>query len=320
MKKIIFTLLVFIAASSSIFCQGAKFVVLTVKGSVTLERNKKASTIKAGDKIYDNDKVKLGKKTYLDIVYKDGKTLNLTKAGTYTTAKLIDLVKATRTSTTKKFANYVLAEFTKSVDDINNMKVTGSVERIVKPATEYAIPYFTNVLDPLVTFKWFPITSKSYLFSIVNSNGGVVDSENISDTIITVNLQKLKLMRSSNYKWFVKDASRPRSLIDTCKFYWISQKDANSIKDTINILLKDWKDYDQSMKQALLASFYYNHKLYIDMLQAYERAIELTPNNDTYKKLYILALDKVGLKNMAANLNKQTEKKINLKINLNNFK
>lgn len=320
MKNIIILLFIFIYAAGSLYSQEAKFVALTVKGTITLERNYKSSSLKAGEKIYDKDKIKIGKKSYLDIAYIDGKTLSLSKTGTYTTYKLIQMVKASKTSSTKKFADYVLAEFTKSVDDINNMKVTGSVERIVKPATEYAIPRFTNILDPIVTFKWFPIMSNSYIFSIISSKGDVIDSENISDTLITVNLQKLKLTRGNNYKWFVKDAKRPTALIDTSKFLWITSRESKSIKDTINILMKTWKNYDQSIKQALLASFYYNHVLYIDMLQAYERAMELSPGNDTYKKLYIMGLDKVGLNNMAANLNKQQEKKINLKINFNNFK
>ena len=319
MKRNIFFAFLLIAFSS-VFCQQAKFVVLTVKGRVTLERNYRAYPIKAGNKLFENDKVKLNKKCYLDIVYTDGRTIELKTAGTYPVYKLVKMAKESRTSSSKKFANYVLAQFAKSVDDINNMKVTGSVERLVKPAIDYATPPLTDILDPVVTFNWFSIPSKSYVFSIVNSKGDVVDSENISDTLITVNLQKLKLKRDSNYKWLVKDASKTKALNDTCKFFWLSQREAKSIKDTVNILLKLWKNYDQPVKQALLASYYFNHKLYVDMLEANKRAMELSPGDDTYKKLYIMALDKAGLKQMAANLDKKPDKMMNLKLNLKGIK
>ncbi len=315
MKRIIFFSFLLIAISS-VYCQQAKFVVLTVKGSVTLERNNRAYSIKAGNKLYENDKVKLNKKSYLDLVYTDGKTIELKTTGTYPVYKLIKMAKESRTSSSKKFANYVLAQFAKSVDDINNMKVTGSVERLVKPAIDYATPPLTNILDPVVTFNWFSVPSRSYIFSIVNPEGNVAYSQKISDTLITVNLQKLKLKRDNGYKWLVKDASKAKALNDTCRFFWLSQKEAKSIKDTINILMKDWRSYDQSVKQALLASYFFNHKLYVDMLEANKRAMELSPGNDTYKKLYIMALDKAGLKQMAADLDKKPDKMMNLKLNL----
>ncbi len=308
MKRIILFIAVITFACGSSFSQNAKFVVLTVKGSVTLQRNNKASSIKAGEKIYDNDNVKIGKKSYLDLVYKNGKTIEVKSAGLYSTAKLIKIANSSRSTSTKKFADFVLAEFAKSVDDINNMKVTGSVERLIKPAIDYASPYNTDILNQVVTFKWYSISSGSYVFSIANSSGKVVYTQNISDTLINLNLQNIKLAQGNNYKWFVSDAKKPKALIDTCRFFLLSKNNAKSIKDTINILMKSWKNYDQSIKQALLASFYYNHKLYIDMLQAYEKAIELSPDNLTYKKLYVLGLDKVGLKRKAEELNKQLSK------------
>lgn len=308
MKRIILFIAIITFTCGSSFGQDAKFVVLTVKGSVTLERNRKSTKIKAGEKIYDNDNVKIGKKSYLDLVYKDGKTIEVKSVGVYSTTKLIKIVNSSRSTTTKKFANFVLAEFAKSVDDINNMKVTGSVERLIKPAIDYASPFNTNILDQVVTFKWYSIPSKSYVFTITNSSGEVIYSQNISDTLINLNLQQKKLSQGNNYKWFVLDAKRPKAITDTCRFFWLSKKASKSIKDTINILMRDWKNYDKSIKQALLASFYYNHKLYIDMLQAYERAIKLSPDNLTYKKLYILGLEKVGLKRTAEELNKKLSK------------
>lgn len=282
------------------FCDELKFIVLTANGTITLTRDSKSLPVKAGEKICDNDKIKVEKKAYLDLVYKDGKTLEIKAAGTYNTAKLITLVNSKKNSSAKKFSNFVLAEFVKSVDDLGNMKVTGAVERIIKASIDYGTPPNTNIIDPVITLKWFAVKGNSYTLKLTDFSGNVLYSNELSDTTITLNLQQLNLSRDNGYKWYVKDNKREKALTDTCRFYWLSQIKADSIKKSADNLLKDFDKLDHSIKQTFLASLYSGNKLYIDMLKAYERAIELSPENDTYKKLYLAALNKTGLKRMAA--------------------
>jgi hypothetical protein len=109
----------------------------------------------------------------------------------------------------------------------------------------------------------------------------------------------LGLVRDNCYKWYVKSSNTEDELPDTCKFYWLSQFAADSIKKSAGNLIVDFDYLDHSLIQTLLASFYSKNKLYIDMLHAYERAIELSPENDIYQKLYLKALENLGLERMA---------------------
>ena len=244
------------------------------------------------------------------LVYKDGKTLEIKSAGTYNTSKLVTMVNSKKNSSAKKFTNFVLAEFVKSVDDLGNMKVTGAVERLIKASIDYCTPPNTNIADPVITFNWFSVTGNSYTLKLTDISGNVLYSTELNDTSLTLNLQQLNLSRGNSYKWFVKDNKREKALTDTCRFYWLPQTTADSIKKSVKNLLIDFDKLDHSIKQTILASFYSNKKLYVDMLQAYERAIELSPENDTYKKLYLSALNKIGLERMAASFksNKKSSK------------
>jgi hypothetical protein len=299
MKKHLLILILLLLFSRLSFSQGIKFIVLTSNGDISLIRNSLVTTVKAGGKIIDNDKLKVGKYSYIDLVYKDGRTLEITSAGTYSTSKLIKMAGSKKNTSTVKFSKFVLAEFVKSVDDLSNMKVAGAVERLIEASIDYCTPPNTNILDPIITFIWFADKNNSYTFRLTDISGNVLYSSEITDTSITLNLQQLNLSRDNNYKWFVKDNKRVDAITDTCRFYWLPQTTADSIKKSVGKLLVDFNEYDHSIKQTLLASFYSKNKLYIDMLQAYERAMVLAPENETYKKLYLEALNNLGLERMA---------------------
>jgi tetratricopeptide (TPR) repeat protein len=305
MKKLLLSISLILFCCNFSFSDEMKFVILTSNGDVSLIRNLNIFAVKTGEKIYDNDKLKVGKKSYLNLVYKDGKTLEIKTAGTYNITKLITMVNSKKNSSAKKFSNYILAEFAKSVDDLGNMRVTGAVERLIKTSIDYCTPPNTSIMDPVVTLTWYSVPGNSYTLKLTDLSANVLYSTELNDTSMTVNLQQLNLSRDNNYKWFVKDNKREKALIDTCRFYWLSQSKADSIKKSVKKLLTDLDKLDHSIKQTILASFYFGNRLYIDMVQAYERAIELSPDNDTYKSLYLSALNRIGLTRKAASFKSQ---------------
>lgn len=305
MKKLFFTLALIVLYYNVSICGDMKFIILTANGSITLTRNSNATVAKVGEKIFDNDKLKVGKKSYLNLAYQDGKTLEIKSAGSYNTSKLITMVNSKKNSSAKKFSSYVLAQFVKSVDDLGDMKVTGSVERAVKPSIDYGTPYNTNILDPVVTLCWYPVSGNSYTVKLTDVSGNVLYSKQLSDTSITLNLQELNLSRDKSYKWSIKNNKKEKAITDTSKFHWLAQGTADSIKKSAGKLLKDIDKLDHSIKQTLLASFYSDNKLYIDMLEAYQRAIVLSPDNKTIKLLYYNALNKTGLTRTASSIKNQ---------------
>jgi hypothetical protein len=243
--------------------------------------------------------LKVGKYSYIDLVYKDGKTLEIQSPGTYNTSKLINMAASKKNTSAGKLNNIVLAEFVKSVDELDYIKVGGAKGRRIQASIEYCTPPYTNILDQVITFNWFAVKDNFYTFKLTDLSGNILYTSELSDTSLTLNLQQLDLARDNSYKWFVKDNKAEDALTDTCRFYWLSQSAADSIKKSVEKLLIDFDKLDHSIKQSLLASFYAKNKLYIDMLHAYERAIELSPEIDTYKKLYLEALENLGLERMA---------------------
>ena len=91
MKKHLLLLTLMLFCCNLSFSQGIKFIVLTSNGDISLIRNSIITTVKAGVNIIDKDKLKVGKYSYIDLVYKDGRTLEITSAGTYSSSKLITM-------------------------------------------------------------------------------------------------------------------------------------------------------------------------------------------------------------------------------------
>ncbi len=306
-KKLLFSLIVMIFLSGIIYSQGIEFIALSSKGNNKIVRSSKEVNLIAGDKIYENDILRINNNSFVNLVYKDGHTLNINSPGQYSTKKLIELAGQQKSSVNKKFANFVLAQFVQTENDLNNMHTLGEVVRSGISSIDYAVPQSTNYIDSLVTFNWYPSAkNNTYIFKLIGEPDITLYMKECNDTSITFNLDNLNLHRGTLYKWMIY-TSDMKFASDTNDFVWLPLSKVFEIKDSLDLLNKDLGDIDSSLKQIILASFYSRNNLNIDMIKSYERAVVLDPQNIDYKKLLENVYYRLGLIRKALEINSQLQ-------------
>src|SRR3990172_7857374 len=169
-----------IALVTTAFSQGYEFKIMASKGKadVQKENSKTWDKVKLGTKVISNDKIKLTGNSYISLVHKSGKTLELKTAGTYSVGELSKKVGDNKANVSKRFADYLLDEISSSEDLLasgdhrKKMETTGSVERsmdnqpfINKHALQLNSPRKVNFMNTVFTFRWMDSeNAKEYEF------------------------------------------------------------------------------------------------------------------------------------------------------------
>ncbi|TAL68583.1 MAG: hypothetical protein EPN82_09905 [Bacteroidetes bacterium] len=322
--------------------QEPEFRVLGKRGNVDFQSKGMGwSDIKTGDQLFKNDKIKIGNESYLGLVHSSGKTVEIKKEGTYNISKLSKEISAFRSSTTKRFAKYIVDEITSGDDMLSqkkykrSMENTGAVERatggdisytatfsslsgtdlsqysalndaidcVIKTDKNYIrikYPRTSYVMDNVVNFVWYRNSTCSvYEFVITDRSDNVIYSTKTSDTSLQINLSELKLLKGTNYYWFLKSNDLKS---DSYCFNWLNDYDMKRLNDDIEPILDEMAKGKDAASLMLLASVYEDENIMNRALDAYEDALSIEPDVDGYKTLYARYLSRIGLEDEALRL------------------
>ena len=169
------------------------FRVLASSGKSTFSGKQKQLFV--GQRLYSNQKVKVGNQSYLSLVSRKGGTVQITKPGVYSIADLKAKLAKTKSTATQRYVTYVISELSKArVKNINRnrykyMNVTGSVKRAVSNfklnlAPQNAVNKF---LKESVEVRWFAVKgTKTYKITVTNEFDQKLLSKEIKDTTVAL--------------------------------------------------------------------------------------------------------------------------------------
>ena len=340
MKKNIFIIIAFIFTSYIFsFSQEPDFRVLGKKGNVDFQSKSSGwNDIKTGDKLFKNDKLKIGNDSYLGLVHSSGKTVEIRKEGTYTISKLLKDMTAFRSSSTQRFAKYVVDEITSGADILSQKKYkrsmdnTGAVERaeagdlnyistfsslsgtdlaqysalndaidcLVKTEKNYIkikYPKTSYIIDNNVDFVWYKNRNVTvYEFVITDRNDKVIYSTKTSDTTLQINLWSLKLLKGTNYYWYLRYNDLKS---DSYCFNWMNDYDRKKLDEDTEPILDEMTKGKNAASLILLASIYEDENIMNKAIYSYEEALRLEPDVEGYRTLYAKYLSRIGLEKEA---------------------
>jgi hypothetical protein len=299
-NRLLLLAFVFVLSAAYAFAQ-EEFKVLATKGGNKHQPQGSGvwNPLLVGKKLLKGDKITLEENGYLGLAHKNGKTIELKKAGTYEVNKLAGEVSAQNASTTKKYVDYLAGEMGKGEEEdmaknrYKYMAVTGSVERgtneiaLFAPSADKGV----DILNHSVLLKWEPETNtKTYVVQITNLFGEVLHTEETNNNSLVLHLD------NKNEKIYVVKVSSKENA-EIFKELRVSYLSANKNAD-LNKQLKELKAQlgeENALNSLVLASFYEDHKLYLEAIQAYENAIRQEPEVDDYQIAYGLFLERAGI-------------------------
>jgi hypothetical protein len=300
MKKIVIILLVLITTfpNYKLYAQTDLFTILAVQGKVAISKNKPDvwKNLKIGDKFSSEYKIKIGKNSYAGMIYANGKSVELHQQGIFNCSELKSSALGSPASSNKKFVEFVLKELTKNIENSREMKVTGAVVRERINEIVVGIPSNTSIIDANMNFKWFPYTgTNDYNFKIIDEENKTIYMKKLQDTSITIDLNLFCFPGNPGFRWIVSDYDNSKISSDTNYIIKFTQSQAEAIKDSVALINETIGNEESSINQTILAEFYQRNNLNIDALEAYKKAVKLSPGVKIYPNLFKEFLNKVGL-------------------------
>jgi len=301
MKRIYIPLIIagFCLVSYAGFGQNYLFKVLANKGANEVKSNKEVSwrPVKTGTTLVSGDEIKVTQNSYIGLVHKSGRTIELRDPDLISVDELASGLKVGST-VVSKYADFVLNSLTDDeVTKYNNLVVTGAVTR----AGQYydinvQMPLFVEVLREEAKFKWNPVEGQSgYVVTLRNMFNDILITREVRETEITLDLSQSSL---ANEKLLVLDVVSIDDDSIRSDEYGIKRLSPGTYQKVTSELeiLKPVIGDNTSLNQVMMAIFYEENNLIINALTAYEKAIEMSPDVEDFRVLYDEFLQRNNLK------------------------
>ena len=297
MKKIL-NISIFLFASIAYAQDDLAFKVLFNKGANTLDNGK---AIVTGTKIFKGQSIHLVEGGYIGMIYKTGKSMELKKAGVHSVSELEKGILSSSASFSKKYADLVMNEMTKSTDGLaanrkKNMSVTGSVERGTEAGLSLISPKNSEHLSSQVKLMWLKDTSakNGYVVKVKDMFDEPLKSYEVNDTSVTINVIDLNLKTSKSFIITVEVKNSKVVATEGKLVKIIDGKKADELHKELKLIKEEAGD-ESALSKIILASFCEQNRMYLEAITFYEQAVALEPTVDEYKYAYNNFLERVEL-------------------------
>lgn len=269
------------------------FKVLGAKGDVKAD----GQVLKTGAMLNAGQKLEVGGGSYLGLAHHSNKTLEITKAGTYTINELEEKMNKASQSLANKYAQFVIEELT--ADDNNGTRFhskakTGSVTRdVMKQPLLFMMPVDANGISKTtkvygespVTVRWYindeevlPAAGVSSYTFVVKEGSPENIGKVIFETATTVPAVQLDLnapeFRKHKRLFYQVTAHTANGKVasEELALEKIRSREAYEIREAMNELQPD----ETAISKLVLARFFEDKGLVANSLHMYEQALQLS--------------------------------------------
>ena len=284
MKKI-FVIILLACISSEALPQDFVFKVILSKGSVGIKSDSKR--LKIGSTLKSGDRLVVGPDSYVGLMHNTGQTIEITKPGEYAIDQITSQLSAESSGITSRIVGFVLKKISKFEESPEanykeNIRAVAGVSRatdgqltlLLKESGKTNKVYGENII-----LRWFSTeNAPGYVTKIMNSFGEELTTVETDQEFIQLDLESEELGKES---FFIVQVSAPE--IELKSGIYQIQRVRNS--DEISDLQSALNAYGENnaMHALMLATFYEDRRLYLDALSQYERAMQLSPDQEFFR-------------------------------------
>ncbi len=291
----------------SAFSKKDVFSVLAVKGNVQYKTDGAWSKVMTGGNLPLSAVVKLESGSYLGLVFSNGNTAELKKAGEYSLKDIQGKLKDGKGELSSKLADYVMNEISSSKDLLssenyrNNMETLGSVERAVemdvlakRQRIPVKSPFKSDIISGKITLTWMNTPGVDEYKLQITDLFNTVFTETTADTNFVLNASSANLDRGVYYFWTVSSEKNPEIKSEETCIRFLSDKEAEEINGKLQDLLAD-VDENSALGKIITAAFYEQNNLIFDAKEQYKDAVAMAPDVDEYLFLYMRFLKRTKM-------------------------
>ncbi len=291
----------------TVSAQDYAFKVLGSKGHNTSG----GASLKVGSKLTATQTLEVGDGSYLGLAYSNGKTIELTKKGTYKVQDLVTQVNSSN-SLASNYAKFVIDELTEAGSEgiaaknrFQHMNKTGSVKRALGSVATMLPSERSKIYGNNLVLKWYLKDNVSfqdqidrYKVQIFNLNDEVLYTGEFKDVQATIDLaSNPKLLKESVLVCKVIPLSKENKELEnsgTVDGDAIVRLDEGESKQISVELSSVTKDSQSALGKLIEARFFEDKELYADAIHAYEEAIKISGGTEQFKKVYQFFLERNG--------------------------
>jgi len=286
--KIAFLTTLLALSVSSICAQDYAFKVLANKGTNEVKSGDSWEPLKIGTILKSGDEVRIGANAYVGLVHNSGKPLEVKAARVYKVSDLEDQVGAASTSVLQKYTDFILSS---NEGQGNRLTATGAVHRDIRlqpNQIKLCLPDkdFAAIFSNTAIVRWETQDVEGpYVVTVRNMFEDVLTRVETSENQFVINLDDEKYANEA--AWLVEVSAKTDSrIVSPSKLIKRlppaeNQRVASELEQMRDVLAEG-----SAMSRYILATFYERNNLVIDAINAYEEAVRLEPEVETFRAEY----------------------------------
>lgn len=289
MKKHTLVLLTALFASSTslLSAQDYAFKVLANKGSNEIKSGQTWQPLKTGASLKSGDEVKLGDNAYIGLVHVSGKPVEVKEAGVYAVSALENKV-GNATSVLNKYTDFILSSNSASRPK-NRLSATGAVHRAVSNAPiKLILPdnQSAGIFNKTAIINWEASNvAGPYVITVKNMFEDILLRAETAETTYQIDLNDARYANENAILVEVSAKADPKLVSKPHLIKRLSPAENEQIATALKELTPVLSE-ETAMNKVYLAGFYEQHKLLIDAISAYEQALKLQPDVESFKESY----------------------------------
>ena len=264
------------------------FKVLANKGANEVKTGDSWQPLKTGASLKETDEIKLGENSYVGLIHSTGKPKEIKTAGIHKISALAGQMKG-GASVLNKYADFILSSNSAEAKK-NRLSATGAVHRA--GSMEDIIVYLpenqhSSIYNTVAVVNW---ESKSgnkgpYLVTIQNMFGDDMIVKETPEATFTLDLNDPKLTNEQHFLIQIRNKADNKLVSAQHLIKKVQTVEQQKIKTLLAEFVGEMTE-ETALNKFIMAGFYEDNQLFIDAITAYEEAIKMAPDVETYKEAY----------------------------------
>ena len=285
MKKHFILTLVILLVGSQVFSQGYTFKVLANRGENKIKTGSETKPLKTGASLKSDDELIVSSNAYLGLVHSSGKTMELKEAGNHKVSELAQRVSQGGSSVASKYADFVLSKMS-AEGKKNRLSATGAVHRGPEDPISVFLPSISEIYGDRALIQWDSSqVANAYKVTIRNMFDDTLMEIKTNENGIEVDMTDEKLAKENVLLIEVSDGNDPTRKTESKAIRRLSEDKTTQVKDQLDALMEGVEEVT-ALNKFILAGFFEENNLLADALTAYQEAINMAPEVDTFKESY----------------------------------